>query len=180
MTTSLDETKEATTLAVTAWQACRELSSKPDFNKMDYDEKRVQMNIKGFGNFINRFPVVYNAMILNNEFNARAFIKYFKKMLKFPPKSKEEWASREADYMKYLFMEYNPRCDIKLAQEVFRDTRDNLLKEFDATQAAWSEAAEKVEQKKKEVSDSLKSDILNLLAKNPDLFKIVDDFKKTC
>lgn len=123
-----------------------------DFKKrMKSDSKFAEMNIdeqldyyqKQHHNFTMTFPIVLRYMIQLRLYSKKAFVKYLKKLRANPYKSELEYCERQADYVKYLYMEVSGTHNMKEAQDKWQQTYDMLAEEVEI----FKKANEKVKQK---------------------------------
>ena len=112
------------------------------FRELDVDDQ-LEFYQKNHHRFTMTFPIVLRYMIQLKQYDKKAFIKFIQKLTANPYRSELEYCERQADYVKYLFMETSRNHNMKDAQTVWKDTYDMLEKEV----KAFKEAEEKVKQK---------------------------------
>jgi hypothetical protein len=131
--------------ADTIWGNFKErLKVDSEFKNMDPDD---QLNFyqKNYHRFTMAFPIVLRYMIQLQQFNKKAFAKFVKKMMSNPYRSELEYCERQADYVKYLFMELSPSHNMKEAQAIWKKTYDMLAKEVEVFKKAEENVKEKLE-----------------------------------
>lgn len=125
------------------WDNFRErLKSDSEFRDMDPSDQ-LEFYQKNYNRFTMAFPIVLRYMIQLRKFNKKAFAKFVKKMMANPYRSELEYCERQADYVKYLFMETSHSHNMKEAQAIWKQTYDMLVKEVEV----FKEAEEKVKNK---------------------------------
>ena len=120
------------------------LKNDKDFVKLNPDE-RLEFYQKNNSNFTMNFPIVLRYMIQLGQFSKKAFSRFIKKLLNNPYRSELEYCERQADYVKYLFMELSPSHNMKEAQEIWKKSYDMLAKEVEIFKQAEETVKEKME-----------------------------------
>lgn len=129
--------------AETIWADFKtKLKTDKKFRELDVDDK-LEYYQKKYHRFTMTFPIVLRYMIQLRQYNKNAFIKFIKKMTSKPYRSELEYCERQADYVKYMYMETTPRYQMKNAQTVWKQTYEMLKKEVEI----FKEAEEKVKKK---------------------------------
>ena len=136
-----------------------------DFKELEPD-KQLDYFQKKYRYFGLTFPIVLRYMIQLKWYSTKAFTRFLKKLKTNPYKSEDEYCQRQADYVKFLYMEMNKHCNTKKAQEVWTDTYKKLLLEVEM----FKKMAEKIKKKtekneiknKKERREELKKLMANL------------------
>jgi hypothetical protein len=132
------------------------------FIKLNVDEQ-LDFYQKNYHQFTMTFPIVLRYMVQLRQFNKKAFIKFIKKMTSNPYKTELEYCERQADYVKYLYMELTPRYNTNEANDIWKQTYDMLSKEVDAFKKAEENVKQKLEknnnfnsiEKRKELKEAL-------------------------
>jgi gas vesicle protein len=88
------------------------------------------------------FPIVIRYMVMFGQYSTRAFTRHVKKIGAKPYRSEDEYCERQADYVKYLFMELSPAHDSKEAKAVWQQTYDKLKLEVESFKEARKNAQE--------------------------------------
>lgn len=133
------------------------------------DEDRIaEFNVLGYANFITKHTFVSRALICNGEYSTKAFLMYLIQMKKVGYSSQEQYAERQADYMRWMWQSYNPMRSDSDAQDVWQKTRDSVLDELTSFKRDYQAAKEEVEEHRAKVSQSLKTDLLKMLSMGGD------------
>lgn len=133
------------------------------FAELDID-KQLEYYQKLHHNFTMTFPIVLRYMIQLRKFSKKAFVKYLKKLRANPYKSELEYCERQADYVKYLYIELSDTHNMKEAQAMWQQTYDMLVAEVEI----FKKANEKVKKKLE------KSNVQNSLEKREELKKALE------
>lgn len=133
------------------------------FNKLTPDEQ-LEFYQKNHHQFTMTFPIVLRYMIQLRQYSKKAFTRFVKKLQMNPYHSELEYCERQADYVKYLFIELSPSHNMKEAQKVWDDTYKMLTKEVEV----FKKAEERVKDKMQ------KNDNINNLEKRNELKKLLN------
>ena len=120
------------------------LKNDATFRDLDPDNQ-LEFYQKNHHRFTMSFPIVLRYMIQLRQFSKKAFVKFVKKMTAKPYRSELEYCERQADYVKYLFMELSPSHNMKEAQAIWKNTYDMLAKEVEVFKKAEEKVKEKLE-----------------------------------
>ena len=120
------------------------IKNDPVFKELDSD-KQLEFYQKNHHGFTMTFPIVLRYMIQLKQYRRKAFIKFIKKMTTKPYRSELEYCERQADYVKYLYMEISPSHNMKDAQDVWKKAYDMLAKEVEVFKKAEDKVKEKLE-----------------------------------
>ena len=145
---------------------------------MEKEDPDKISDFRGFGydEFITKFVIVSRAMITHGEYHPNAFDKYLRRLLSKGYASKEEWVERQADYMKYLWLDlkskgsskrYKKLADSPAADKYWRDTKAGLQGEYDSFHHDFETAQMAVKEKQEKITDELKADLLKLADQDP-------------
>jgi hypothetical protein len=121
-----------------------------------------------YAEFFRAFQMVVEYMLANCEYNEAAFRRYMKKLFLNPGKGQSGVNERQADYVKYLYIENNrPHYSIKEAQEIWQYTFDNLERNRKDFEEKYDQA-----KKDKEAADlrrlqALRDDLMTMYGKGP-------------
>jgi DNA-binding MltR family transcriptional regulator len=138
------------------------LKNDKSFRDMD-DDSRLEFYQKKHNVFTMAFPIVLRYMVQLRQYHKKAFVKFVKKMTSNPYRSELEYCERQADYVKYLYMELTPRYTMPEAQDIWKQTYDILVKEVDVFKKAEETVKQKLEinnnlnsiEKRKELKEAL-------------------------
>jgi hypothetical protein len=138
------------------------LKDDSSFKKLD-DDGRLEFYQKNHHTFTMTFPIVLRYMVQLRQYHKKAFIKFIKKMTAHPYRSELEYCERQADYVKYLYMELTPRYTMDKVREIWKQTYDMLKNEVDVFKKAEKTVKEKNEknnnmnnmEKRKELKEAL-------------------------
>lgn len=117
------------------------------FKKLSSDEQ-LEFYQKNHKNFAMTFPIVLRYMIQLKRYNQKAFVRFVKKLTSCPYRSELEYCERQADYIKYLFMETSPSHNMKDAQLIWQNAYDMLAKEVEVFKEAQETVKKKMEEDK--------------------------------
>jgi len=145
----------------------------PDFVKMP-DNDKIGMFMKDHKEFQNEFPIVCRYMICMGQYRPNAFKRYLNKCKNAtvaPPEKREkgymqeQWIDRQADYVRYLWEEYQKRDHKKFttreAMQVWRQARDSLSAEFKGFKEAHTKAESKIKTEEKENNRELAKELVD-------------------
>ena len=118
------------------------LSTDETFRSLDSD-KQLDYYQKNNHEFSMTFPLTLRYMIQLKQYNKKAFAKFIKKLQSNPYRSELEYCERQADYVKYLYMETSSDHNMKNAQQVWKNTYDMLAAEV----KMFKDAEEKIKKK---------------------------------
>lgn len=113
------------------------------FNELNIDEK-LDYYQKRYHSFTVTFPIVLRYMIQLGQYSTKAFRKYVKRMQTNPYRSELEYCERQADYVKYLFMECSNSHNVQDAQKIWQNAYDLLAKEVEIFKQAEEKVKEKI------------------------------------
>jgi hypothetical protein len=112
------------------WRTFQPLRLTPWMNQ-PYDVK-VDIYHKKFPTFCSTFPVIIKYMINDGIFSHKAFEQYLKKLKTCSPRTKEEWAERQADYVKYCVLDMDKKPGkMKRAQYAWTEVKSGLMEDMD-------------------------------------------------
>jgi hypothetical protein len=127
------------------WEDLRyKLKNDVVFNTLDVD-KQLEFYQKKNHQFTMTFPIVLRYMVQLRQYNRKAFIKFVKKLTSNPYRSELEYCERQADYVKYLYMELNPKYNMKEVQSIWQQAYDMLAKEVEVFKKAEDNVKQKLE-----------------------------------
>jgi hypothetical protein len=162
------------------WERCQYQHLSPNWSSKKPHEKMSDFNGFGFSDFIKEYSIVSRQMIVNREFNSKAFKRYLKRLKNVGYHSQEDWAMRQAEYMEYLCLELNKGSpNIKgIAKELKDSTYESLIDEMNSFKKDFKEAktkaAEEIENDRKKMLDKLKILMKNKKIQN----KLLSSFSK--
>lgn len=131
-----------------------------------------------FADFMNKFKIVSRYMILYKEYSTKVFERYLRKLKNIGYKSPEQYAEREADYVKWLYMHYNPHLQLNLYQEVWTKTKKSLMSEKDEFKKMYDQAEKEQKKLDTNLDSELKNDILNMIKTDPAKLALLKDILK--
>lgn len=118
---------------------------------------------KKYPQFAKTFPIVLRYMVQMQKFSSRAFERFIKKMKTKPYRSEEEFCERQADYVKYLFIETSHSHNTEDAKKVWTRTYETLLKEVKAFKQAEEQIKKKLDKTKQINSKERRHELKQLL-----------------
>jgi hypothetical protein len=110
------------------WSDFNLRSKNSDFEQMDTNGI-IEFYQKRNEKFAMTFPIVLRYMVQLNQYNRKAFERFIKKLTSNPYRTEMEYCERQADYIKYLYMEQNTHYKIKNAQVIWQQAYDMLAEE---------------------------------------------------
>lgn len=174
-------TKEVTFPAVKVaqkmWDAYKNLKKQSGWLERKPEEKMVDFRSMDtlVADFISKYKVVSRCMIVNGEYNTKVFERYLAKLKTKGYTTQEDWAERESDYVKWLWMAYNPHQPQNHAQQVWTDTKKNLLDEENKFKNDYKEAEKKAKELSTQILKEHKKDIIAMFKKDPHMLHILKD-----
>lgn len=147
------------------WKNLKESLKDPNFNGLNIDEQ-LEVYQKKYNDFTMTFPIVLRYMVQLKRYKKKAFEKFLKKMRANPYRSELEYCERQADYVKYLYMETTKNHNMEEAKKVWRETYDMLAKEVEIFKKASEEIKRKTEKNNKR----------NNIEKREELKKLLNNF----
>jgi hypothetical protein len=134
-----------------------------------YDVK-IDMFHKKFPKFCTTFPVVIKYMINDGIFSHKAFENYLKKLKTKSPTNKEQWAERQADYIKYCIMDIDKKPGyMKRAMSAYNDVKKGLMEDMDDMKKDMDEAKKLADADTARLALERRQDLNNKLMSNPDM-----------
>ena len=168
-----DSVKNSTVAKATAmWAVVKEYRDAPAVKKLSDKQKLTYFREKhSFGMLMDELPIVTRYMICMGQYSAKALARVIDKSARMvhPPVDKrpkdytqEQWICRQADYVQYMWEEYNKKKHYNMAERKYVwDSTYKLLKgEFDDFKNLHTDLTEKVEEEKKELSGAMARDLL--------------------
>lgn len=116
-----------------------------------------------YGDFIKQHNIVSRYLIVHRQFSKRAFRLYLIRLQKRSYKDRDEWAERQADYVKYLWRDTNPHGDEREAQMQWQYARDSVRKEMRDFEETYERAKKRSEADKAEAFVKYREQLYNLL-----------------
>lgn len=127
------------------------------------DEARLEYYQKKYHNFAMSFPIVLRYMVQLGQYSKKAFTRHVKKMKTNPYRSELEYCERQADYVKYLYMELSPSHDVTSAQKMWKDTYDMLAREVEVFKKTEEIVKKKLEKNNSQNSMERRQELKRLL-----------------
>ena len=171
---TFDDTVKNSTVAKASamWEVVKEYRDSPAVKKLTDKQKLTYFREKhSFGMLMDELPIVTRYMICMGQYSAKALARVIDKSARLvhPPVDKrpkdytqEQWICRQADYVQYMWEEYNKKKHYNMAERKYVwDSTYKLLKgEFDDFKNLHTDLTEKVEEEKKELAGSMARDLL--------------------
>lgn len=134
----------------------------PDFVKLE-DNKKLEYFRRNYAELMENLPIVCRYMICCGQYSAKALERMLRKILNIDylpaseqPKGymEDQWIQRQADYVQYMFDDYNRGKHREPAERVWawQKTYELLKGEFNDFRNMHKEIEEKIEEEKKELS----------------------------
>lgn len=136
----------------------------PEFKAMG-DEKWLDYYQRRNHKFATTFPIVLRYMIQLGQYKEKAFRKFIKRLQNKRYKDEKEYCERQADYVKYLYMEVTNHHDERMAREVWKKTFDTLWKETVVFKEAEKRIKEKNEKNNKQNDQERREELKKMLNK---------------
>lgn len=147
------------------WEVVKPLRLTP-WMSQPYDIK-VDMFHKKFPKFCTTFPVVIKYMINDGIFSRKAFDQYLNKLKNASPRTKEEWAERQADYVKYCFLDIDKKPGkMKRAVHVWKEVKQGLMEDMDDMTKEMETAKKNADAEIKELADKRREELKNMVLEN--------------
>lgn len=163
---SIDEIeKHPVDVAEQMWKDLLQLQKTATWESKSASDKIAEFNVLGYANFITKHTFVARPLIVNGEYSTKAFLMYLIELKRTGYGSQEQYAERQADYMKWLWQAYNPMQSDDDAMKVWNDTRTTVLDELNNFKNDYEISKQKVDTHKAHVNRSLKNDLLHMLAR---------------
>lgn len=188
---NIDYIKVALLEAEQIWLNTQVLIRSKRYSTMTDDEK-TRLFQKDFGEFYKNFPIVSKYMICMKQYKRKAFKKMLLKCeedgkkeytVETKPSNEDQYIIRQADYIRFLWEEYQGTYDPKESDKVWVQARDLLKKEFDDFKRLHEEMERKVKEDqkkhKKELLYEMSDRIINgsQALKQEDGAKMLNDLK---
>ena len=171
---TFDDTVKNSTVAKASamWEVVKEYRESPAVKKLTDKQKLTYFREKhSFGMLMDELPIVTRYMICMGQYSPKALARVIDKSARLvhPPVDKrpkdytqEQWICRQADYVQYMWEEYNKKKHYNMAERKYVwDSTYKLLKgEFDDFKNLHTDLTEKVEEEKKELAGSMARDLL--------------------
>jgi hypothetical protein len=107
----------------------RRMSDDKQFHDLDHQAK-YEYYMKNNVDFARQYPLVLRNMVSYGMFDIKSVAMYLKKCYSCPIKTDEDFAERQADYVKYLYMNSRARMTTKQLGTIWDDARKSILKEL--------------------------------------------------
>ena len=140
------------------------------FIELSDDDKMKYMKSR-HGEFISKYPIVAQYLVLDKKFHHTAFHKFLRKTRDFyndeemrKIEKKKAWCLLQAYYVKYLVTEYNDKVSAKEAGKIYEEAAEKMIKDYE-------EFEEEYERSKKEIDElerANKKDMLNHIVNHID------------
>lgn len=101
------------------------------FKDLDYQSK-YEYYMKQYTDFARQYPIILRYLASFGMYNSNAVRKYLKKCNTSVITTDEDYADRQADFVKFLWMETKPHMDKKKLDIIWQQTRDEMLREITA------------------------------------------------
>lgn len=148
------------------------MAQSPSYKDKNFNDRLSYFQSIGYTDVCTKYIIPIRYMLEYNEFSAKAFNKYLKRLETVSYKSQEEWCERQADYVKFLYMEYNPHCPQNHLVEVWQKARDSIQNEMQSFKNDYETAKAKTEEKNDQILRE-KKEILKQLCKDPKIKNMV-------
>lgn len=154
----------------TMWSAVKKhVKANPDFKDIE-DKKKLDLFRTTFKTEMEEHPIVTRYMICLGQYRSKAFRKMLdktKRMVHPPPEKREkgymedQWIRRQADYVQYLWEEYQ-RGHYNSAERkwVWQEAYNRLKGEFDDFRDMHKEVEKRIEEEKKSLAGRNVRDLL--------------------
>jgi hypothetical protein len=144
------------------WNEYKTKMGDSKFKKLD-SEIQLSYFQKNNPSFAKNFSIVLRYMIQLQKYHPKAFKKFILKMQRHPYRTKLEYCERQADYVKYLYMETTPRYSAKDANAIWTNAYDILKKEVEVFDQAEKAVKEKLAKNNKSNSIERREELKKLL-----------------
>ena len=160
---SADELKQTWNTANTLWSEYQQKKKDANFANKDITDKISHFQQAGYTDFINKYVIPTRYMLMYNEYNRAVFWKYLLRLKTKGYRSKDEWADRQADYVKMLWRAYNPHGNNSEANAQWLYARDSIKSETEAFERDYEKAQIKAKEKEQEILENRRETLKQLL-----------------
>ena len=130
-------------------------------------DKQLEYYQDKFHRFTMTFPIVLRYMIQMKQYRQKAFEKYIKKLRAKPYRSELEYCERQADYVKYLFMEINKSYTMTDAKAVWTRAYNMLAREVEIFKKANEDVKQRMGVDKARHSQERRAELKRFLDNQP-------------
>ena len=142
-------------LAERIWKDVSTARSNPEFFELSA-EAQVQRYVTKYPKFALEFILPLKWMVNRNAYNKYAFKKYIANISDERYKTKEEYCSRQADYIEYLYMETKTTRKTKIDKIRAKKVRNSI---YDILVSELKDTAKKDEERKARCDAALRNQI---------------------
>ena len=107
----------------------RRMKEDKKFHDLDHQAK-FEYYMKNNVDFARQYPLVLRNMVSYGMFDTKSVGMYLRKCYTCQTKTDEDFAERQADYVKYLYMNCGTRVPKQQLHAVWDDTRTSILEEL--------------------------------------------------
>lgn len=126
-------------------------------------EERLSFYQKKYSEFTMSFPIVIRYLIQFGMYKQKAFSKYIKKLHNKPYKSEQEYCERQADYVKFLYMETNKHYNQTDIKDLWTEVYNSLIKEVELFKQAEETVKQRHEKNNVINAEERRKELMNML-----------------
>ena len=126
-------------------------------------EERLSFYQKKYSEFTMSFPIVIRYLIQFGMYKQKAFSKYIKKLQNKPYKSEQEYCERQADYVKFLYMETNKHYNQTDIKELWTEVYNSLIKEVELFKQAEETVKQRHEKNNTVNADERRKELMKMI-----------------
>jgi hypothetical protein len=143
---------------------------------------KINLMYKKYPKFSTQFPVVVKYMVEDGIFCHKSFVQYLKKIKAKPPNDQEQYAERQADYIKYCIMNSPGNTNhvekIKKANYFWHQVKDSIMEEFVTMKDDQANAKQKVKDDIAQLAVTRKDRLISLMKQDPNMVSKVMEYRK--
>lgn len=132
-------------------------------DEMKENERMANYTTGEFADFVKQHNIVSRYAIVHGQFRTRAFTLYLKRLAKLGYSSRDDWAERQADYVKYMWREMNPHGNNAEAMMQWKHVRDSVKKEMTEFEDTYKVAKERSETERAAAFTNYRNQLIELL-----------------
>jgi hypothetical protein len=161
------------TLCNELWIEYKACNKNADWSAKPSDDKLAHFRgNKRYSAFITKYPIPMRYMFRYNEYASDAFRKYLIRLKTLSYKSKEEWAMRQADYVKLLWQYFNPKASAQEAADQWQYAKKSICDETESFQTDYEKAKVRADEQKAAISVVHKEILTQYVADNSALERL--------
>lgn len=150
----------------------------PEWMKKNFNDKQIDFRVAGYADFMQKYPIVARHLIEFGEFSMPAFERYLEKLRVVGYNSLDEWAQRQADYVKYLCRAYDPKAPRNMINYYYENARKGLINETASFKKDYEAAKDKVSSVQTTVNKEIRTDLKKMIEADPEMLQRLAEMKR--